>query len=456
MAISSINFQKSKSNSVAETTREFEANYLLPTEHRKENEYYSCGSSEKELFKEELDKSTRLGGRIPKYENSIWEGVLNLNAKHTIKDVNIIGNHIADKFNLHYTRGALHRDEGHIDEKGKVQYNLHAHLNFMTYKDGKQNWRLQFINKKALSELQTEVAELLGMDRGELNSKSVRANHRHFREKAEEIKEQRAVSAVQEEKKVLKKENTSLKSQNTKLTNTKAQQKELLEALKLENKELQSKLSNREEHAQREALNTQLKAEIKTKDLTIADIQSKFKDLEEKLIPKLEKEIKHLTSLIEVKDIDIIDLNIQNKSLQAVKIDLTSKVTALEEKTAHSSNIDVEINTIVKDIFNENNVDTKKSYAPKGIVEWFTKKYHSLIKKINELTETNKAQTIEIAELKEKLKTIVPKQQKESLDIFESIQSEAKRNLATVRKSDSSILKTEKEETTTTKIRRER
>ena len=50
MAISSVNFQKAKSNSVAETTREFEAKYLLPKEHRGENEFYNCGVDEKELF----------------------------------------------------------------------------------------------------------------------------------------------------------------------------------------------------------------------------------------------------------------------------------------------------------------------------------------------------------------------------------------------------------------------
>ena len=37
MAISSVNFQKTKPNSVAETTREFEAKYLLKKEYRQEN-----------------------------------------------------------------------------------------------------------------------------------------------------------------------------------------------------------------------------------------------------------------------------------------------------------------------------------------------------------------------------------------------------------------------------------
>ena len=107
MAISSVNFQKAKSNSVAETTREFEAKYLLPKEHRGENEFYSCGIDEKELFNQELAKAERKGGRVPKVENSLWEGIINLNKNHTIEDVNRVGEHIAKKFNIHYTRGAI-------------------------------------------------------------------------------------------------------------------------------------------------------------------------------------------------------------------------------------------------------------------------------------------------------------------------------------------------------------
>jgi len=194
MAKSSINFQKTKSNSVAETTREFEANYLLPKEFRKKNEYWSCGKSDEEVFKEELQKAKRKGGRVPKFENSIWEAVLNLNENHTLEDVKKVAEHIEKKFNITCTRIAVHRDEGKVfkNENGEtVKYNYHAHINFVTYKDGKQNWRRQFINKSKLSKLQTEVAKLLQMQRGEQGSKAVRANHRQLRQNYNAIMAQR-------------------------------------------------------------------------------------------------------------------------------------------------------------------------------------------------------------------------------------------------------------------------
>lgn len=165
MAKASINFQKTQSNSVAETTREFKADYLLPEEHRLENEYWNCGKSDSQVFEAELQKATRKGGRVPKEENSLWEGVLNLNKEHTLKDVQRVAKHIEEKFNITCTRIAVHKDEGHINERGIVEYNLHAHLNFVTYKDGKQNWRRENI-KDGFIQLQTDIAQILKMERG--------------------------------------------------------------------------------------------------------------------------------------------------------------------------------------------------------------------------------------------------------------------------------------------------
>lgn len=386
MAISSVNFQKAKSNSVAETTREFEAKYLLPKEHRGENEFYNCGTDEKELFNQELAKAERKGGRVPKVENSLWEGVINLNKKHTIEDVNRVGEHIAKKFNIHYTRGALHRDEGHIDEKGKVQYNIHAHINFMTYKDGKQNWRLEFIDKEALRELQTEVAELLGMERGELNSKSVRANHRIFREKADEIKAEREalkensmlkaqIQELKNENTSLKKSNSSLKGSNTKLKNEnsklKEENKKLEDDIKKLNAELREKLKEigavRGDYAQLEQLNKNLKEDLKNKVLDHNKLVTSFKELEEILIKKdseindLKSENKDLKSELEAlkyqldlkekrsqsyfglnKELkeEIISLKSQINDLEAQNEVLSSKDTNLEEKINPRANID--------------------------------------------------------------------------------------------------------------------
>ena len=205
MAKASINFQKTKHNSVAETTREFEAHYLLPKEHRKQNEFWSCGKSDSQVFEAELQKATRKGGRVPKEENSLWEAVLNLNANHNLEDVQRVAKLIEEKFNITCSRIAVHKDEGHINERGIVEYNLHAHINFVTYKDGKQNWRREHITPQNLSQLQTDIAQTLNMTRGKEGSEAVRLGHRQQRviAKEREAKEDKIFS--------LKTENEALK-----------------------------------------------------------------------------------------------------------------------------------------------------------------------------------------------------------------------------------------------------
>ena len=173
---SSCNFQKTTKHSKEHNERlenEKEPKYLLPQEYRQENEFWSCGESEQDIFNRELEiyKRDHKGGRIPKFENSSWEAVINLNDTHTMADAQKVAEHIAKKWNFIATRIAIHRDEGHFetDENGEkcVVYNYHAHLNFITLKNARQNIRHEYIKRHEFSELQTEIAEILQMERGE-------------------------------------------------------------------------------------------------------------------------------------------------------------------------------------------------------------------------------------------------------------------------------------------------
>lgn len=472
MALSSINFQKVSTHSLKhnDRTEEKTAKTVFQEFSHKnicDTDATSALQNFNELYKDSISNITGRERRADK-KNTLVEAAVNIKPNTTMEDLKNLQMHIEKEFGFKGLQIAIHRDEGHFDDKGKFITNEHAHMSFFTLdrQNGRQMFRREHITRDKLRDLQTQTASILNMDRGKSKEETGRERLSH-----KDHKQAKKMEALKEKEiKVLKKENSSLKGQNTKLMNSKAVQKELLEALKLENIELQSKLLKREEHAQREALNTKFKAEIKARDVTIEEIKVKFKELEEKLIPKLEKEISHLKSVIQVKDLDITDLNNQNKSLQAQKEVLASKVTTLEEKTAHSSNIapsDVlmEFKKIHKEEIQEKTailkfgkiqvLENPDSFIKK-VWNLINSKYNQLLEEVKALRFENKAMKIEIAQLKDKAQTIVPKQQKESSDIFEKIQSEAKRNLATVRKSDSSILKTEKEETTTTKIRRER
>ena len=164
MAKSSINFQKASAHWQKHNARQDEPSYLLPQEFRKANYFWRAKLSPQEIFKAEHSKCSK--GKRPRFENSHWEAVVNLNANHTEKDVERVVQHIAKTLNIIPVAIAIHRDEGHLNERGRPVYNYHAHINFITVKDGRQNWRKEYIKPETLRQLQTEVAELLGMERG--------------------------------------------------------------------------------------------------------------------------------------------------------------------------------------------------------------------------------------------------------------------------------------------------
>lgn len=188
MAKSSINFQKSNGHSYDHNFRKDEPNYLLKPADRLENFYWQNEKSAKEIFDEELSKAKRKGGRIPTFENSHWEAVLNLNKNHTLEDVQKVAEYIEQKFNITCATIAVHRDEGYY-KNDKPQHNFHAHITFVTYKDGQQNWRKEKIKPADLRELQTAVAEMLQMERGQENSEAERLSHKQYK-KAAQQKEQ--------------------------------------------------------------------------------------------------------------------------------------------------------------------------------------------------------------------------------------------------------------------------
>lgn len=185
MAKSSINFQKSKGHSFDHNFRKDEPNYLLKAENRLENFYWQNERTAREIFDEELSNTKRKGGPIPRFENSHWEAVLNLNKNHTLEDVQKVARYIEQKFNITCATIAVHRDEGHY-KNDKPQYNFHAHITFVTYKDGQQNWRKEKIKPADLRELQTAVAEILQMERGQENSEAERLSHRQYKQVAQE------------------------------------------------------------------------------------------------------------------------------------------------------------------------------------------------------------------------------------------------------------------------------
>ncbi len=117
----------------------------------------------------------------------------------------------------------LHFDEGHLDENGNLKANNHAHLglDFFDWNTGKTIK----LGKKTMSELQTVLADALGMERGELKEVSGRDHMEipEYREYAQAVEEKKQelqqlttdVSDLSGKKAKLQQENADLQVANT-------------------------------------------------------------------------------------------------------------------------------------------------------------------------------------------------------------------------------------------------
>ncbi|CZE48838.1 hypothetical protein [Campylobacter geochelonis] len=116
-----------------------------------------------------------------KDENIFWECVLNLGENHTMKDVEKVADLIQQKLGYTPIQMAIHRDEGHW-EGDKFIPNLHAHICFFCLdEDGRNLARKNYRNRQLMSEIQTQVAEILNLERGEIGSKNKRLEHREYK-----------------------------------------------------------------------------------------------------------------------------------------------------------------------------------------------------------------------------------------------------------------------------------
>lgn len=184
MTTSSIHFKRvdpffcEKHNS---RNTEKQPTYLLETDLRKSNDFIKLADISV-LHNEQLEirKTNRCRGKAPELRDSCWEAVVNLEGRHSLEDMKPVLQLLQEKYHLTPTSVAIHRDEGYYDElHGTIKYNYHAHIPCYTVYQGKSVMRT--IGKKQLSDMQTEVADLLGMQRGQINSTAKRLELSEYR-----------------------------------------------------------------------------------------------------------------------------------------------------------------------------------------------------------------------------------------------------------------------------------
>ena len=334
MAKSSINFQKSKGHSYDHNFRKDEPNYLLKPADRLENFYWQNEKSAREIFDEELKSYGTKKGKRPTFENSHWEAVLNLNKNHTLEDVQKLAEYIEQKFNITCATIAVHRDEGHY-KNDKPQHNFHAHITFVTVKDGQQNWRKEKIKPADLRELQTAVAEMLQMERGQENSEAERLSHKQYK-KAAQQKEQ------------LEREILSLKERNAILEQERKESKgkgflkgffDSLSSIKKSDQEF-SKDELLAEIERLKALDKQRRDEIERLRLEQQELAEEVAK-SSLYTKKLEQDLEEKNKTIKAQEIQIINLKQENSELK----------NFISKAMAYVSNHAKDVFSFIKNIF---------------------------------------------------------------------------------------------------------
>lgn len=221
-----------------------------------------------------------------------WSAVVNLKPDSTQEDLERLAQHFSDKYGFQCYQIAIHRDEGHIDNGQKI-INHHAHLEFITLdkETGKNHFRGSLRTPKALSQMQSEVAEILQMERGvdKRLSRAKRIEPRAYgamkeAEKAQNReREQKIGETLDRAHEHIETQNTTiatLKGENENLKNELLTQKQINERFSAERKAM---IERGGHTAEGYKAMTTLKNELKAQKTTNEQLESAIAQLREKL-----------------------------------------------------------------------------------------------------------------------------------------------------------------------------
>lgn len=199
MAISSIHIENGKPGYFAHNSREAETKNSIFTD---EKNYCSCSKDEAfKIYRTELNKrkETYINNTKQKFQAKTvthLSAILNFNKEHTPADIKKVCDHLEKILDTKVIQYSLHRDEGHTIEKNSEGIhnklyetidikNYHAHIEFMGIDSNGKSLK-QKIDKSFLKKLQTDVAKILNMKRGQESGYS-KKEYKEIQDKLEPI-----------------------------------------------------------------------------------------------------------------------------------------------------------------------------------------------------------------------------------------------------------------------------
>ncbi|MGL2729361.1 hypothetical protein ACQJ6T_07965, partial [Helicobacter pylori] len=155
--------------------RTLSPSYLIPQEFRGQNEVNRSSTQARGLKERIIESAISIYEQTkkknaPKFKATSyqWSLVVNIKTNTTMSDLEKLAEHFEIKYGFQCYQIAIHRDEGYMDENNQPHINHHAHMEFITLnkKNGKNMMRKAYLSPKNFREIQTEIAQILGMERG--------------------------------------------------------------------------------------------------------------------------------------------------------------------------------------------------------------------------------------------------------------------------------------------------
>ncbi len=198
---SSGHFGKGHSGYFFHNDRSTETNNSIFSDEKNE---YSCSAKEAlQIYQKELlirsQKYTEITGqKLQKNAITHRSLIINLEQHHTLQNLEEIRNYLEQELDTKVLQIAIHRDEGYINQKGKEKKNYHAHIELMgidrygislaqhqNKKNSKtkvEQTRTSRLDSKFYAKFQTFLANSLGMQRGQRNSRKRRLDTYEYKE----------------------------------------------------------------------------------------------------------------------------------------------------------------------------------------------------------------------------------------------------------------------------------
>lgn len=357
MAQSSIHIEKVTTGSFLHNDRTMKPSYLIDDSALNE-----CSRSSKETLDQyyqlkaeaEHNYTERTGQKMQKSTVLLKEAIVNLEAHHTLKDLQPIIKEL-EGYGFTVLQSSIHRDEGFLNDDTKEK-NYHAHITmFNLDPETGKSVKLGKNYRQELSKLQTLTANTLGMERGKVSveeeakklgvdvEKASKRLGTHTYKRAMVLKENATKELTQE----IKAKDYSLKEMQSRIVGLEGANAELRKELHAQNREINKTVDLEEKERKIEELEKRIKflhewrSEDKQKiselSQTVDELQNDLK-ISQSRQSELEISLKNLEDIPKISNEPInasliVQLQDENKLLKVLKQGLEIELSEAKSAT---------------------------------------------------------------------------------------------------------------------------